>query len=125
MNRYASGYTLISLISVIGWLAIVLSVVGGIIIGVNAPRGAGYIGFTLAIAGSFQGLLLLGVGAIGQAVLDGSIAQQSAAASLEALSRVNGVSAPQEYRPQFNTPEVDFSKIQPMKSLEEIEGKRG
>lgn len=73
MNRYASGYTLISLISVIGWLAIALSLIGGIIIGANAPRGLGYIGFTIAITGSFQGLLLLGVGAIGAAILDGAI----------------------------------------------------
>ena len=77
MNKYASGYTAMGLISVVGWIVIAISLIGGIIIFSNANRGDAYIGFIVAIAGAVQGLLLLGVGAIGSAILDGSAAQQS------------------------------------------------
>jgi hypothetical protein len=77
MNKYASGYTAMGLISVVGWLVIAVSLIGGVIIFSNASRGEAYIGFIVAIAGAVQGLLLLGVGAIGSAILDGSAAQQS------------------------------------------------
>jgi hypothetical protein len=79
MNKYASGYTAIGLISVVGWLVIAVSLIGGIVIFSNANRGEAYIGFAVAIAGAVQGLLLLGVGAIGSAILDGSTAQQEVA----------------------------------------------
>jgi hypothetical protein len=77
MNKYASGYTLIQILSVIGWLIIVVSIFGGIFIASNAVRGMGWVGISVAIGGSFQGLLLLGIGAIGTAILDGSIALQN------------------------------------------------
>jgi hypothetical protein len=76
MNKYASGYTAMGLISVVGWLVIAVSLIGGIAMAGTMPRGMGYIGFIVAIAGAVQGLLLLGVGALGLAILDGSIAQQ-------------------------------------------------
>ena len=76
MNKYASGYTAMGLISVVGWLVIAVSLIGGIIIFSNSNRGDAYIGFIVAIAGAVQGLMLLGVGAIGSAILDGSAAQQ-------------------------------------------------
>lgn len=46
----------------------------------------GWVGISVAIAGSFQGLLLLGMGAIGTAILDGSLAQQKIAGSYDSLS---------------------------------------
>lgn len=76
MNKYASGYTLIQILSAIGWLIILISVVGGIFIASNAERGMGWVGISVGVAGSFQGLLLLGMGAIGTAILDGSLASQ-------------------------------------------------
>lgn len=78
MNKYASGYTLLQVLSGAGWLVLVASIIGGIFVGANAPRNMGWIGFVVAIAGGFQGLLLIGVSAIGDAVLDGSVAQQEA-----------------------------------------------
>ena len=82
MNKYASGYTLIQILSVIGWFVIAISVIGGIFILSNAERGMGWVGISVAVAGSFQGLLLLGIGAIGTAILDGSVAQQEVAANI-------------------------------------------
>lgn len=76
MNKYASGYTLIQILSVIGWFVIVISVIGGIFISLNAERGMVWVGISVAVAGSFQGLLLLGIGAVGTAILDGSVASQ-------------------------------------------------
>lgn len=76
MNKYASGYTLIQILSVIGWLIIIVSIIGGVLIASNADRGMGWVGISVAVAGSFQGLLLLGMGAIGTAILDGSVASQ-------------------------------------------------
>lgn len=75
MNRYASGYALIQVLSVVGWLVIALSMIGAIIVASNAPRDMGWVGFVVFIAGGFQGLMLIGVGAIGSAVLDGATSQ--------------------------------------------------
>lgn len=76
MNKYASGYTFISAIYVIGWVLVALSLVGGFVIGANAPTGLGFLGWIVAVAGLFQGVVLLGMSAIGKAVLDGSLALQ-------------------------------------------------
>lgn len=81
MNKYPSGYALVSLISVFGWIVIVVSIIGGLVMLASAPVGMRYIGWTIAIAGSVQGLLLSGMGAIGLAILDGSIAQQEISAN--------------------------------------------
>lgn len=85
MNKYASGYTLIAAVSVLGWLVIAFSIIAGIVAGSNAPPGSGGIGWIVAIVGSMQGLMLLGFGAIGGAVLDGSSAQQL---SIEKLDQI-------------------------------------
>lgn len=114
MNRYASGYKMISLISVIGFFAIAISVVGGIIIGSNAPRGLGYVGFVIVIAGSFQGLLLLVVGVIGQAILDGSNAQQDALSAIKELAkslRYKSDSKPESTEYPMRPPSPGFAKI--------------
>jgi hypothetical protein len=76
MNKYASGYTAISIITVFGWITICASVIIGLIILLNARNDAGYIGLILGAAGAVQGLLLLGMGSIGLALLDGSASQQ-------------------------------------------------
>lgn len=78
MKKYSSGYALIWLISLLGSVLIVISVLGGLYIGLKAPPGMEYLGLLVVIGGSVQGLLLIGVGAIGTAILDGSIAQQEA-----------------------------------------------
>lgn len=76
MNRYASGYTLVSLISIFGWGVVAVSLVGGLSWASSAPEGLGYIGFIVAVSGVVQGIILLGIGAIGLAILDGSVATQ-------------------------------------------------
>ena len=76
MSKYSSGYSLMQMLPVLGWIVIAISLIGGISIGSNAPRGMGGIGFLVAIIGGFQGFMLLVLWAIGTAILDGSIAQQ-------------------------------------------------
>lgn len=85
MNKYASGYALIRLMSVVGSVFIAVSIIGGVVIGVSSPRGMGGYGFVVAILGVFQGLMILGVGAIGEAILDGARSQASSVELLEQL----------------------------------------
>jgi hypothetical protein len=76
MGKYASGYVLTAAMSVLGAIVIVVSIIGGLVVMSNAPRGEEGLGWVLIIAGSVQGFLLIGIGAIGTAILDGSVAQQ-------------------------------------------------
>jgi len=80
MNKYASGYTAMSIISLVGWIVIGLSIICGFLVSMN--REMGYIGLIIAVSGTVQGLILLGVGSIGSAILDGSTAQQEIIAEM-------------------------------------------
>lgn len=75
MNKYQSGYAAISLITAIGWVTVALSVAGGIAIAMGADRN-GEIGLLIGAAGAIQGFILVGIGSVGQAILDGSLALQ-------------------------------------------------
>lgn len=72
MNKYASGYTLVNIFAVLGVLLIIVSLV----IGVLVADEIGTLGYVIIIFGAFQGLIIVGMGSIGRAVLDGSVAQQ-------------------------------------------------
>jgi hypothetical protein len=78
MRKYASGYFVIGVLAILGAVTIVISVIGGLAIAGNSPSDIRYIGWSIAIGGSIQGLLLIGLSTIGTAILDGSIAQQEA-----------------------------------------------
>ena len=76
MRKYSSGFTLITILQVCGFAVVGLSLVVGVIFYANAPRGEAYLALIFAIAGSVQGLIILGIGSIGEAILDGSVSQQ-------------------------------------------------
>lgn len=76
MNKYSSGYILLSFLTVIGALVSFVSIAFGVYIFFESPRGVGYTGIIIAIGGFIQGLFLYGVAEIGRAILDGSLAQQ-------------------------------------------------
>jgi hypothetical protein len=72
MNKYASGYALVNIFAVLGVVLIFVSLV----IGVLVADEIGTLGYVIIIFGAFQGLIVVGMGSIGRAVLDGSVAQQ-------------------------------------------------
>lgn len=86
MNTYSSGYTLTALVTILGWIFIAASAIIGIFVYANAPRDFEFLGFFVFLAGAFQGIILLGVGAIGEAILDGALFQQK---SFETLSSID------------------------------------
>jgi hypothetical protein len=86
MNTYSSGYTLTALVAIFGWIFIAASAILGIFVYANAPRDFEYIGFFVFLAGAFQGIILLGIGAIGEAILDGALFQKK---SFETLSSID------------------------------------
>ena len=76
MNKYSSGYALMQMLSLLGVIVIVCSVVLGIFIFAMNDRLSDFFGITAIIYGGFSGLVLMGMGAIGGAILDGSVSQQ-------------------------------------------------
>jgi hypothetical protein len=76
MNKYSSGYALMQMLSLLGILVIVCSVGLGIFIFAMNDRLSEFVGITAIIYGGFSGLVLMGMGAIGGAILDGSVSQQ-------------------------------------------------
>ena len=92
MNKYASGYSALSVISGFGWLVMIGSVFGGIITAKTLSTDMEWVGFLVAGAGITQGLFLFGMAAIGKAILDGSLSQQSSSATnadlLKAVSAI-------------------------------------
>jgi hypothetical protein len=88
MNKYASGYALIQFMTVFGAIVVGVSLLGGLMIFFNSEKGMGWVGVAAAVAGTFQGLILMGVAAIGEAILDGSLAQQRAAGQVALQSSV-------------------------------------
>lgn len=72
MNKYASGYALANIFAVLGVVLIVASLISGTIIADES----GALGFVVIIFGAFQGIIVIGMGSIGRAILDGSVAQQ-------------------------------------------------
>ena len=119
MSKYTSGYTAMGLISVVGWLVIAVSLIGGIIIFSNANRGEAYIGFVVAIAGAVQGLLLLGVGAIGSAILDGSTAQQEVANHFRNVKLNSPSVNVNQSTPINRSAPVDWMTIKPLPPLKD------
>jgi chitinase len=77
MNKYSSGYALMQMLSLLGVIVIVCSVVLGIFIFAMNDRLSDFMGITAIIYGGFSGLVLMGMGAIGGAILDGSMSQQN------------------------------------------------
>lgn len=75
MKRYASGYALLNICSSIGSLIIFFSVIGAIA-AYNISEETWMAVLVFAV-GAFQGLILMGLSAIGVAILDGSTAQQA------------------------------------------------
>lgn len=76
MNKYSSGYALMDIMGALGVLVIVCSVGLGIFIFAMNDRLSEFVGITAIIYGGFSGLVLMGMGAIGGAILDGSVSQQ-------------------------------------------------
>ena len=72
MNKYSTGYALINIFAALGVVLIFIS----FIIGALVSREGGGLGYVIIIFGAFQGVIIVGMGSIGRAVLDGSIAQQ-------------------------------------------------
>lgn len=136
MNRYASGYTLCSLLSIFGFAAIALSTICSFFfiymyVSIDIPGGEFLLGiaFVILIFGFFQGITSLGMGAIGRAILDGSVAQQEISENLFANLDGNLIKSGHEATsskqvPYSNKPylresaDIDFSKIRPMKPPE-------
>jgi hypothetical protein len=92
VNKYSSGYTLCSLVSIFGVIVIVISTLCAfffffVYFSTDLPGGATVLGMGVVflLFGFFQGITSLGIGAIGRALLDGSIAQQEVAQSIAAL----------------------------------------
>ncbi|PWL19804.1 MAG: hypothetical protein DCO81_07725 [Candidatus Aquiluna sp. XM-24bin5] len=84
MNKYSSGYNLITFVSFLGALVAIGSIGFGVFVFVESPRGLEYTGIFIAVGGFIQGLFLLGFAEIGRAILDGSLAQQEL---LKAISK--------------------------------------
>ncbi len=76
MNKYAFGYTLTVIVGIVGWFLIVGSFVLSVMIFKIAPSGAEYIALPIFFVGIFQGIILLGVGSIGESILDGARLQR-------------------------------------------------
>lgn len=76
MNKYSFGYSLLSFVSTVGALVALGSIVLGVYVFLEAPRGMEYTGIVISVGGFIQGLFLFGVAEIGRAILDGSLAQQ-------------------------------------------------
>lgn len=77
MKKYSSGYALMDIMGALGVLVIVCSVGLGIFIFAMNDRLSEFVGITAIIYGGFSGLVLMGMGAIGGAILDGSVSQQN------------------------------------------------
>jgi hypothetical protein len=123
MRKYSSGYEAMRLISLVGWIMIGISIISGYIIGGSMPRGEGYIGLIIFVCGVVQGVLLLGVGAIGSAILDGSTAQQEVAdhfrnAKLNSASVNVNQSTPINRSAPVSAP-VDWMTIKPLPPLKD------
>ena len=120
MRKYSTGYIIINVISFIGFLTVVVSLFGGIIFVANAPNGMSYLGWLFTIGGSIQGMMLIGMGSIGLAILDGSIAQQHSLNKLDALVayiRSFDGSQGQTSNTSIEPTNIDYSKIKPMTPL--------
>ena len=128
MNKYSSGYEAMKLISLVGWIVIGISIIGGYIIGSITE---GFIGLIIFVCGVVQGVLLLGVGSIGSAILDGSKAQQEVAAHFRNLNKNNENfninTASQNLRDVESLPPLNYNKkasvnwrdIEPLPPLKE------
>ena len=119
MNKYASGYTAMGIISLFGWIVIVISVIGGYVIGGSMPRGEGYIGLIIVVCGLVQGVLLLGVGAIGSAILDGSAAQQEVADHFRNVKLNSPSVNVNQSTPANRSAPVDWRTIKPLPRLKD------
>jgi hypothetical protein len=102
MNKYASGYALLKLMSTLGAIVIGLSIVGGFIVFFSSNKGMGWVSFLVATAGGIQGLILMGVASIGEAILDGSLAQQKIAGGSDyraaaTTQTVQSIATPPDY----------------------------
>ena len=116
MNKYASGYTAMGIISLFGWIVIVISVIGGYVIG-NITEG--YIGLITVVCGLVQGVLLLGVGAIGSAILDGSAAQQEVADHFRNVKLNSPSVNVNQSTPANRSAPVDWRTIKPLPRLKD------
>jgi hypothetical protein len=102
MNKYASGYALLKFMSTLGSIVIGISIFGGFIFFFSSENVMGWASFVVAIAGGIQGLILMGVASIGEAILDGSLAQQKIAGSSDyrapaSTQNVQSASTPPNY----------------------------
>lgn len=87
MNKYAFGYTLTVIVGIVGWLLIVGSLVLSVMIFKIAPSGSEYIAFPIFFVGLFQGVILLGVGSIGESILDGARLQRESLGVLISIEK--------------------------------------
>ena len=81
-KRYNFEHAATQLITAVGFMTIAAALFLAFFIGNNAPVGMGYLGAVVFISGCIQGLLLIGVGSVGTAILDGSATQQDMLAFL-------------------------------------------
>ena len=79
--RYSFGHAAVWLASLIGGLSMIGSVITAIIFLFISDNEQGY-SVAIAFAGIFYGVLLIGVGSIGKAILDGAVSQQNSEAIL-------------------------------------------
>jgi hypothetical protein len=125
VNKYSSGYTLCSLLSIFGVIVIVVSTLCALFLffvyfSADLRGGAQVLGIGVVVLlfGFFQGITSLGIGAIGRALLDGSIAQQEVAQKIAALpvAAVSNLPPPYWNKPaeeRSNTPTgSNFSTLQ-------------
>lgn len=75
-DKYSFGYFAMGVLSLFGALAIAASIFLAIKLAAGENSGSGMVAAAVFFVGSAQGLIVIGLGSIGGALLDGSVAQQ-------------------------------------------------
>lgn len=117
MNKYSSGYALIKILQIFGSLIVGISILGGLIGFFAADKGMGWVALVVAVSGGFQGILLMGAAAIGEAVLDGARHLADCATSLRAIEGSTRID--KDHSSSKVTPSPDYSKVKPMRNFPE------
>lgn len=118
MRKYSSGYFVIGVLAILGIFTIVVSVLGGLAIAGNSPNDIQYIGWCIAIGGSIQGLVLIGLSTIGTAILDGSIAQQL---MVQYLMNIDSKTSSESIKTDSNLNNTNSAKTRSPKNWMDIE----
>jgi hypothetical protein len=86
-DKYSFGYTAMKVVSVLGFLTILSAGIFGFSVIAGGSEGSGFFGWSILVFGIINGVLIIGIAAIGEALLDGSVAQQQILDRLPALQQ--------------------------------------